>query len=218
MNRFEKLAAIDCRDKIEKKGKLSYLPWAWAWDQFKRVFPDSFFTIYERPDGCIYWTDGRTCWVKTGVTLVDGDFRLEHIEYLPVMDNMNRSIPLERVDSRAANDSIQRSLTKAVARHGLGLYVYAGEDVPEGAEPEDIKATPVERAKPEQKTEPPKTAKPAKIMVTPICEVCHKPIMGVSKKTGELILADDIVAKTKAETGKAQCLDCYRSWKKVQAG
>lgn len=217
MNRFEKLAAIDCRDKIEKKGKLSYLSWAWAWDQFKRIFPDSYFTVYETPDGCIYWTDGRTCWVKTSVTLVDGDYSLELIERLPVMDNMNRSIPLERVDSRAANDSIQRSLTKAVARHGLGLYVYAGEDVPEGAEPEDIKATPVERAKPEQKTEPPKAVK-AKVTVMPVCEVCHKPIMGVTKSTGEVILASDIVAKTKAESGKAQCLDCFRSWRRVQAG
>lgn len=217
MNRFEKLAAIDCRDKIEKKGKLSYLSWAWAWDQFKRIFPDSYFTVYETPDGCIYWTDGRTCWVKTGVTLVDGDYSLELIERLPVMDNMNRSIPLERVDSRAANDSIQRSLTKAVARHGLGLYVYAGEDVPEGAEPEDIKATPVERAKPEQKPEPPKVVK-AKVTVMPVCEVCHKPIMGVTKSTGEVILASDIVAKTKAESGKAQCLDCFRSWRRVQAG
>ncbi|MBQ1516290.1 MAG: DUF1071 domain-containing protein [Lachnospiraceae bacterium] len=217
MNRFEKLAAIDCRDHIEKKNGLSYLSWAWAWDAFKRVYPDSFFTIYERPDGCIYWTDGRTCWVKTGVTLVDGDFRLEHIEYLPVMDMRNRSIPVEQVTSTDANKAVQRSLTKAVARHGLGLYVYAGEDVPEGAEPEDIKATPVERAKPEQKTEPPKAVK-AKVTVMPVCEVCHKPIMGVTKSTGEVILASDIVAKTKAESGKAQCLDCFRSWRRVQAG
>ena len=99
----------------------------------------------------------------------------------------------------------------------MGLYVYAGEDVPEGAEPEDIKATPVERAKPEQKTEPPKVVK-AKVTVMPVCEVCHKPIMGVTKSTGEVILASDIVAKTKAESGKAQCLDCFRSWRRVQAG
>lgn len=219
MNRFEKLAAIDCRDHIEQKGKLSYLSWAWAWDAFKRVYPDSFFTVYETAEGCIYWTDGRTCWVKTGVTLVDGDFRLEHIEYLPIMDRQNRSLPLERVTSWDVNTSIQRSLTKAVARHGLGLYVYAGEDVPEGAEEKpDIKATPVERAKPEAKPEPPKAVKPAKLTVVPVCEVCHKPIMGVTKSTGEVILASDIVEKTRAESGKAQCLDCFRSWRKVQAG
>ena len=74
-----------------------------------------------------YHTDGRTCWVKTGVT-IDG---LEHIEYLPVMDMRNASIPVERVTSFDVNKAIQRSLTKAAARHGLGLYIYAGEDLPE---------------------------------------------------------------------------------------
>ena len=77
--------------------------------------------------GWNYFTDGRTCWVKTGVT-IDG---LEHIEYLPVMDMRNQSIPYERVTSFDVNKAIQRSLTKAVARHGLGLYIYAGEDLPE---------------------------------------------------------------------------------------
>lgn len=65
--------------------------------------------------------------MKTGVT-VNG---VEHIEYLPVMDFKNRSIPLESVTSFDVNKAIQRSLTKAVARHGLGLYIYAGEDLPE---------------------------------------------------------------------------------------
>ena len=77
-----------------------------------------------------YHTDGRTCWVKTGVT-ING---LEHIEYLPVMDYANKSIPVERVTSFDVNKAIQRSLTKAVARHGLGLYIYAGEDLPENAQ------------------------------------------------------------------------------------
>ena len=99
------------------------------------------------------------------------------------------------------------------------MLVYAGEDVPEVAEEKpDIKATPVERAKPEAKPEPPKVAKPAKLTVVPMCEVCHKPIMGVTKSSGEVILASDIVEKTRAESGKAQCLDCFRSWRKVQAG
>ena len=93
--------------------------------------------MYETPDGCIYWTDGRTCWVKTGVT-ING---LEHIEYLPVMDFRNAAIPLEKVTSTDVNKAIQRSLTKACARHGLGLYIYAGEDLPESEQTEQ-KATP----------------------------------------------------------------------------
>lgn len=126
-NYFEQLNAVNCNDKIEKKGKLSYLSWAWAWSEVKKRFPDATYTIYENKDGLFYHTDGRTCWVKTGVT-VNG---IEHIEYLPVMDNRNKSIALNSVTSFDVNTSIQRSLTKACARHGLGLYIYAGEDLPE---------------------------------------------------------------------------------------
>lgn len=133
-NYFKLLNDINVNDKTEQKNGLTYLSWAWAWAEVKKHFPDSTYTIYENKDGLFYHTDGRTAWVKTGVT-VNG---IEHIEYLPVMDNRNKSIPLENITSFAVNSSIQRSLTKAVARHGLGLYVYAGEDLPE----EEAKAAP----------------------------------------------------------------------------
>lgn len=124
---FKTLNEINVNDKIEKKGRLSYLSWAWAWAKVKENYPEAFYTIYENAQGLNYHTDGRTCWVKTGVT-ING---LEHIEYLPVMDNQNKSILLEKVTSFNVNTAIQRSLTKACARHGLGLYIYAGEDLPE---------------------------------------------------------------------------------------
>ena len=73
-----------------------------------------------------YFTDGKTCWVKVGVT-VNG---IEHIEELPVMNNKNQSVPVANITSTEVNKSIQRALTKAIARHGLGLYIYAGEDLP----------------------------------------------------------------------------------------
>lgn len=216
MNRFETLAAINCSDKIEKKGKLSYLSWAWAWDQFKRVYPDSYFTVYEAPNGCIYFTDGRTCWVKTGVTLVDGDYSLELIERLPIMDNRNDSIPLERVTSRNVNDSIQRSLTKAVARHGLGLYVYAGEDIPDGAEV-DINATPVTPAPPQPKQAPARAVvKPVPAPVDTVCSVCKHPIREVIGKDGQVITADEIARISLNKSGKIQCSECFASWRKVQ--
>lgn len=126
-NYFTELNAVNVNDHIEKKNNLSYLSWAWAWAEVKKIHPDAQYTIYENKDGWIYHTDGRTCWVKTGVT-ING---IEHIEYLPVMDFKNRSIPAEQVTSFDVNKAIQRSLTKACARHGLGLYIYAGEDLPE---------------------------------------------------------------------------------------
>lgn len=128
LNPFEMLQSINCNGHTEKKGNLTYLSWAWAWQMVKKTFPEAYYTIYENANGLNYHTDGKTCWVKTGVT-ING---LEHIEYLPVMDNRNNSIPLERVVSTDINKAIQRSLTKACARHGLGLYIYAGEDLPAG--------------------------------------------------------------------------------------
>lgn len=129
---FEVLNAIDCSQHIEKKNGLTYLSWAWAWQILKKHYPASTYTIYEDAMGRNFHTDGRTCWVKTGVT-VEG---IEHIEYLPVMDFRNASILLDKVTSFDVNKAIQRSLTKAVARHGLGLYIYAGEDLPDAADEE----------------------------------------------------------------------------------
>ena len=135
-NYFTDLNGVDVSKKVEKKNGLSYLSWAWAWAELKKRYPDSTYTIYENENGLFYHTDGRTAWVKTGVT-VNG---IEHIEYLPVMDYRNNSIPLDKLTSFDVNKAIQRSLTKAVARHGLGLYIYAGEDLPEEATAEAVEA------------------------------------------------------------------------------
>lgn len=133
---FETLNSINVNDKTETiragQRQLTYLSWAWAWSEVKKNYPNSTYTIYENADGLNYHHDSMTAWVKTGVT-IEG---VEHIEYLPVMNNYNKSIPLAEITSFNVNSSIQRSLTKAIARHGLGLYIYAGEDLPENSEPE----------------------------------------------------------------------------------
>lgn len=129
-NIFKTLNDINVNGHTEKKNGLTYLSWAWAWAEVKKAFPAANYKVYENADGWNYFTDGRTAWVKTGV-LIEGQ---EHIEYLPVMDYKNKSIPLENITSFDVNKAIQRSLTKACARHGLGLYIYAGEDLPESAE------------------------------------------------------------------------------------
>ena len=150
-NYFEELYGIDVNEKTEKKGNLTYLSWAWAWAEVKKKHPDANYTIYENKDGWNYHTDGKTAWVKTGVTVAG----IEHIEYLPVMDFKNKSIPLSAVTSFDVNKTIQRALTKACARHGLGLYIYAGEDLPE---------------------EPPKEYK---------CEECGTPFQAFTDKSGK---------------------------------
>lgn len=127
---FQTLNGINVNDKVENKNGLSYLSWAYAWGEVKKKYPNAQYKIYERESeyGPInYFTDGRTAWVKTSV-IIEG---LEHIEELPVMDYKNKSITLDKLTSFDVNKAIQRSLTKAIARHGLGLYIYAGEDLPE---------------------------------------------------------------------------------------
>lgn len=139
---FETLSQINVNDKVEKKNGLTYLSWSYAWAELKKHYPEATYTIYENENGWNYFNDGNTCWVKTGVT-VDG---LEHIEYLPVMDFKNKSMAFGTATSFDVNKTIQRSLTKAIARHGLGNYIYAGEDLPEAPENvvEKISAKPTE--------------------------------------------------------------------------
>ena len=134
-NYFEKLYRIDISGHIEEKNGMKYCSWSYAWAELKKIHPDATYTIYENKDGWNYHTDGTTGWVKTCVT-VNG---IEHIEYLPIMDYKNKSIPAQGITSFDVNKAIQRSLTKAVARHGLGLYIYAGEDLPEADLPDDVR-------------------------------------------------------------------------------
>ena len=128
---YKKLSKVNVNDKTEAKNGLTYLSWAWAWGVLKENYPTATYIVYENPQGWNYFTDGKTAWVKTGVT-VEG---LEHIEYLPVMDFRNKSITVDNLTSFDVNKSIQRSLTKAISRHGLGLYIFAGEDLPEDSTP-----------------------------------------------------------------------------------
>ena len=138
-NLFDTLNSINVNEKTEKKNGLTYLSWAWAWGELKKADPSANYKVYENENGWNYFTDGKTCWVKVGVSAAINEKEiLEHIEYLPIMDTRNRSIPLENVTSFDVNKAIQRALTKAIARHGLGLYIYAGEDLPESAEKEPL--------------------------------------------------------------------------------
>lgn len=158
-NVFETLSTINVSGKTEKKNGLTYLSWAYAWAEVKKLYSSAQYKVYERDTqyGPVnYFTDGMTCYVKVGVT-IEG---LEYIEMLPVMDYRNKSIALDKVTSCDVNKTIQRAITKAIARHGLGLYVYAGEDYPDTAPTQSVQT--LVKAAPEAPAQPQATAqKPA---------------------------------------------------------
>lgn len=184
-NYFVELNNINVNGKTEKKNGLTYLSWAWAWGEVKKLHPDATYTIYENADGLFYHTDGKTCWVKTGVTVND----VEHIEYLPVMDFKNRSIPVEQVTSFDVNKAIQRSLTKAVARHGLGLYIYAGEDLPESEAPEE---------------------KPAAVPSPKWCVDCGGMLYPIKKRDGTIWSVSDMAEYSLRRFDRILCPDCQK--------
>ena len=188
-NYFAELYAINVNKYVEKKNGLSYVSWPFAWGEVKKLHPDATYTIYENADGLFYHTDGRTCWVKTGVT-VNG---VEHIEYLPVMDFKNRSIPVEQVTSFDVNKAIQRSLTKAVARHGLGLYIYAGEDLPESEVPEE------------------------KPVPAPKCEDCGGMRYPVKKRDGTMWSVSDMAEYSRRRFDRCLCADCMKKAEKNES-
>tara|TARA_R110000868_G_scaffold54268_3_gene169919 strand:- start:7009 stop:7593 length:585 start_codon:yes stop_codon:yes gene_type:complete len=123
---FKKLSEIDIKSKVEKKGSQSYISWSNAWGLVKEKFPTLQRVVYEDPQtGLNYFTDHKTAYVKVGI-IIDG---LEHIDYLPVMNYKNASIKIEDVTSFDVTKTIQRSMVKAIAMHGLGLQMWSGEDL-----------------------------------------------------------------------------------------
>lgn len=209
-NYFGALNSINVNDKTEKKNGLTYLSWAWAWGEVKKLHPDATFTIYEDSAGCFYHTDGRTAWVKTGVT-VNG---IEHIEYLPVMDFKNRSIPLESLTSVDVNKAIQRSLTKACARHGLGLYIYAGEDLPED---ETGKTAAQYERSVEGKVDIAAIANQATANNGIYCDRCGRSIFDFKLSNGEWMPASEYAKKSKEVYGEALCKECATREKRLRA-
>lgn len=124
--KFEELASIDVSGKIERKNGLAYLSWAWAVDQLLRRDPAATW-VYGEP---ARW--GETWLVYCSVTA----FGVTRTAQLPVMDHRNKAIT--NPDSFAVNTAMQRCLAKAIALHGIGLYIYAGEDMPTTVEGDTV--------------------------------------------------------------------------------
>ena len=125
MSKFEQVMNINVNSKTEKKGKLTYLSWAWAWAEFKKVYPEARYEVKKFND-LPYVHDPETGYmVYTSVTAEDQTYEM----WLPVMDAYNKAIM--KPSMFEINKTIMRCLTKNLAMFGLGLYIYAGEDLPE---------------------------------------------------------------------------------------
>jgi len=120
------LLKINVNDHTERKGNLTYLSWAWAWAEVLKIDPAAVWHAYETDGLPVVYFKDDTAMVRVGVTINDNHKSC----VLPVMDNRNRAI--QNPDAFAINTAIMRCLAKAIAMHGLGLYIYAGEDLPEG--------------------------------------------------------------------------------------
>ena len=207
---FMKLYAVNVNDHTEdlKQGNttLTYLSWTWAWAKIKELCPSAEYTIYKfnQPDGTVlpYMFDPKTGYmVMTSVT-IDG---LTHEMWLPVMDGANKAMKdvpytyevkeydrgkwtggyTEKTVQPATmfdvNKTIMRCLTKNLAMFGLGLYIYAGEDLPE---------TPKEPEK--------------------VCEHCGKPIKPVKKADGTVVPVEEVCKGSLERYGQILCVDCMR--------
>ena len=159
MEHFNKLFQLDVNEHVEKKNNLSYLTWAWAWAEVKKIYPDASYTIKTFENGLPYVYDPNTGYMVFTTVTIEG---LTHEMWLPVMDNANKSMKdhpykylarkwneqkrtyeyVEKTCEPASmfdiNKTIMRCLVKNISMFGLGLYIYAGEDLPEQKESNEI--------------------------------------------------------------------------------
>lgn len=188
---FDVLNAVNVSDKTETKNKFTYLSWAWAWGEVKKKFPTATFEYIKSEQGLNYHHDGRTAWVEVAVE-ING---IRYEEHLPVMDYNNRSIPLEKITSFDVNKAQKRCLVKCIAMHGLGLYIYAGEDLPEDCVGNDGK---------DGETAPKRQGAASKKGSVPKCSRCSGDIVDYGKYTAGWI-ADESTKKL----GKPICMKCW---------
>ena len=128
---INKLLSTNVNNHTEKKNNLTYLSWAWAWAEALKADEDATYKVEMFGDKC-YMDINGTAMVFVTVTM----FRKPVTCQLPVMDFRNKAIL--NPDAFAVNTAIMRCMTKALSLHGLGLYIYAGEDLPEGESGSDI--------------------------------------------------------------------------------
>lgn len=142
---MSELLKINVNDHVEKKNGLTYLSWAWAWAEVLKIDPAATweaqnFAGKDQPMCMLLAMPDGTAMVGVNVT-ING---ITRSCLLPVMDHKNKAIP--KPDAFAVNKNLMRCLAKAIAMHGLGLYIYAGEDLPE--QPQEQQEPPAPTAMP----------------------------------------------------------------------
>ena len=153
MSKYAELRKLDVSKYVEQKNGLSYLSWSYAWDEFKKVYPDATYEIVKDVNGLPYFQSHAGAMVYTKVT-AEG---LTYEMWLPVMDGANKAMKdapyqyktkygtkeVEAFTMFDVNKTVMRCLVKNLAMFGLGLYIYSGSDLPE-SEPEPIDVTELE--------------------------------------------------------------------------
>jgi hypothetical protein len=196
---FEILNNVNLNEKTKEKGGLTYLSWSSAWSEVKKKYPDATYEIIPQiiddSGNTRFWhDDGKTGWVEVRVTIGN----ISHTEVLAIMDFKNKSIAAENITSVDANKSMKRCLVKACAMHGLGLYIYEGEDLPEDISKSiELKESIAELAKKKVAF-----SDKAKEKVAELCKAAEKeanPNMDDELITGNYKNIDDVEILTKLE-------------------
>lgn len=198
MAKFEEVMKVNVNEKTEKKGNLTYLSWAWAWAEFKKLYPEATYEV-KKFDGLPYVHDKETGYmVYTSVT-ADG---LTYEMWLPVMDARNKT--LMNATMFDINKTIMRCLAKNLAMFGLGLYIYAGEDLPEdeqGAKSRDSVAKAAPASKQTNGAQKPAPSDEDKLKAAMATEITIK---GTKYKLGEMSQEQLLYVKNNAKVEKFQ--------------
>ena len=228
-NPFVKLFAIDFKDHLEVKKsgntELKYVSWAYAWAEVKKLYPTASYEV-KKFNGLPYVYDPITGFMVYTTVMIEG---VSHEMWLPVLDDANKAMKAvpytyttpkwdynpqtrrrekvgmeERTVEAASmfdvNKAIMRCLVKNLAMFGLGLYVYAGEDLPEDAAPQpetELQRQPKPKSTSQKQEQPPMPC---------ICARCNQPIKRVKLKDGSIMQAAEFAA-----THEGMCADCYKA-------
>ena len=214
---FKKLNAINVNENTEKKDGLTYLSWAWAWAELKKVYPDATYQIRQF-DGKPYLFDENLGYMVMTEMTIDG---MTHEMWLPVMNGANKAmkdkpytvqtkykeITVQPATMFDINTAIMRCLTKNIAMFGLGLYIYAGEDLPEDSE--ERKEAEKQKAEIEKKSDDISKMKISKIKVDSLANKAVADNVPL-KRILELYKVPDIESMT-----EKQYRNCMDNWKKI---